>query len=298
MMLKMLACSDDGSRTILAIGSYFAAQPTTATKSEYPVTMNSVPLIDALSFLHQREEDSLRRILIFDSIQTDARFLLHTLALSRSSAEEQPIVWLSCSPAGTERNIKLASKRMGRSDKQVNVIHLAAGISQIVLENENSVEEMIEDYIKTLLLKLQKDEIVRPAIILIDDVSVLAGLIGNDRAYALLQCLMSPVFQSSKIVARGSLDWDQSVLLKSNSKGHWLDGLDNAYDTSNEYIWERGLVELADVVIDVLPLESGFSREAHGRIIITESMSQNREVINYCCNDHGVRAIRMRHGAK
>mmetsp|Transcript_14732 Transcript_14732/g.21747 ORF Transcript_14732/g.21747 Transcript_14732/m.21747 type:complete len:261 (-) Transcript_14732:536-1318(-) len=260
--------------------------------------MNSVPLVDALSFLNKRDEDdSLRRIFIFDSIQTDARFLLHTLVLSRSNAEEQPVVWLSCSPTGTERNIKLASKRMGRSDKHFNVIHLAAGISKIILENEHNVEEMMEDYIKTLLRKVRQDE-MRPAIILIDDISILAGLIGNDRAYALLQCLLSPAFQSSKIVCRGSLDWDQSVLLKSNNKGYWLDGLNNEYDTSNEYTWERGLVELADVVIDVLPLESGFSREAHGRIVITESMSQNREVINYCCNDHGVRAIQMRHGGK
>mmetsp|Transcript_12767 Transcript_12767/g.18188 ORF Transcript_12767/g.18188 Transcript_12767/m.18188 type:complete len:150 (-) Transcript_12767:35-484(-) len=34
--------------------------------------------------------------------------------------------------------------------------------------------------------------------------------------------------------------------------------------------WERALVELADGIIDVSPLPSGYSREAHGRLIFTE----------------------------
>jgi len=35
------------------------------------------------------------------------------------------------------------------------------------------------------------------------------------------------------------------------------------------YFWERSLVELVDIIFDVLPLTSGYTRELHGRIIIT-----------------------------
>lgn len=34
--------------------------------------------------------------------------------------------------------------------------------------------------------------------------------------------------------------------------------------------WERTLVEIADGIIDVTPLASGYAREAHGRMVFTE----------------------------
>lgn len=69
--------------------------------------------------------------------------------------------------------------------------------------------------------------------------------------------------------------------------------------------WERALVELADVVVDVVPLTSGASREAHGRLTftITHPTDDSRNgrwkssVCNYCQTDNGVLAIRIdQHG--
>ena len=50
-------------------------------------------------------------------------------------------------------------------------------------------------------------------------------------------------------------------------------------------------IQLCDTRIDVVPLESGFSREARGRVII--SNDHGSEALNYVCGDIGVRAIRM-----
>ncbi len=108
-----------------------------------------------------------------------------------------------------------------------------------------------------------------------------------------------------------------------------------------QYIWERSLIELADGVIDVIPLASGFARDVHGRLVFTERLGslgwkhrtesrptgsfntsstrssdgKGRNVssknsssssvgvyqnnfstttVNFCCNDNGVRAIRLR----
>jgi hypothetical protein len=89
--------------------------------------------------------------------------------------------------------------------------------------------------------------------------------------------------------------------------------------------WERLLVETADGIVDVMPLTSGFSRDVHGRLVFTqrlggigwkdeneptktasatpnvksESTSANSRnfltsIVNYCCSDAGVRAIRLR----
>lgn len=97
---------------------------------------------------------------------------------------------------------------------------------------------------------------------------------------------------------------------------------------NNHHYWERSLVELADGIIDVLPLPSGFARDVHGRLIFTERLGSalgwkhfkhmrntgtsdtsagnnttsssthgnnfSTTTVNYCCYDSGVRAIRLR----
>jgi len=82
-----------------------------------------------------------------------------------------------------------------------------------------------------------------------------------------------------------------------------------------EMVWERSLVELADGVIDVVPLASGFAKDVHGRLVFTSrwgaglgwkknddsmlssSTAKNNfstTLVNFCCSDAGVRAIRLR----
>ena len=90
--------------------------------------------------------------------------------------------------------------------------------------------------------------------------------------------------------------------------------------------WERNLVELADGIVDVMPLQSGFSLEAHGRLVFTErkggrgwrdaasSAAGGRRLpstarptsssaagapaflttVNYCCEDSSIKAFRLR----
>ncbi len=119
-----------------------------------------------------------------------------------------------------------------------------------------------------------------------------------------------------------------NAMLESNS--HNMNMVHDA-ELSTECIWERSLTEMADGIIDITPLPSGFARDVHGRLIFTERMgnglgwrdrktmvssssagisSTNRgksgsgsttrsgafstSVVNYCCSDAGVRAIRLR----
>jgi len=124
---------------------------------------------------------------------------------------------------------------------------------------------------------------------------------------------------------------------------HGGEGLEGGVVTSTT--WERQLVELADGIIDVVPLASGFARDVHGRLIFTErpgglgwrgdcpvttessqrvehanlatktvsktskqknamkytnlessndSQLFSSKIVNYCCTESGVRAIRLR----
>ena len=92
-------------------------------------------------------------------------------------------------------------------------------------------------------------------------------------------------------------------------------------------VWERALVELADGIVDVTPLPSGFARDVMGRLVFTErkgglgwkggkdgaskiarsngihgtsgsgsigNIKFSSQIVNYSCWEGGVKAIRLR----
>jgi hypothetical protein len=69
--------------------------------------------------------------------------------------------------------------------------------------------------------------------------------------------------------------------------------------------WQRSLEGLVDAIVDVLPLPSGFSRDAHGRLFFSETPNGRgwggiqqkvvaAPIVNYCIQDVGVRVMRLR----
>ena len=71
----------------------------------------------------------------------------------------------------------------------------------------------------------------------------------------------------------------------------------NDYNDDDECPWERQLVEMADTVVDVVPLASGYSREVHGRLIFTSkavsATIKQQESYNYCLTDNQALVIRV-----
>ena len=265
--------------------------------------MNSVPLVDALNLkipsLHGSKNEvkgiGIKGVLgVFDSDRTDARFLLSILA-----CEYEKIVWISCAPSGSERNIKFACKKTGRSgvrsditDSKISVIHVPAEFADIVENNNCDQRNNIKNYVGKKILGKIKQEIhgIENSIVVADDLSLLSVLLGQNLTYGLVQCVLSNL--SRNMIFRASLDIDQNNLFRE-SKGDWLDRIQDsdALGLRREGVWERSLIQLCDTRVDVVPLESGFSREARGRIII--SNDHGSEALNYVCGDIGVRAIRM-----
>jgi hypothetical protein len=177
-----------------------------------------------------------------------------------------------------------------------------------------------------------------PSWIILDDVSSLAMMLGDSRpVYKFVDSLngLSSLIGFG-LAIRCSHDVDQEFYKQKQLDGQNRNNNDNAAnvgwvglgglcnnDNNNQihgYVpWERYLTELADGIVDVMPLTSGYSREVHGRLIFTVhpvgrgwnepsvgagggTRRNNHDngllwtslAINYAIADNGVRAIRLR----
>ena len=91
-------------------------------------------------------------------------------------------------------------------------------------------------------------------------------------------------------------------LLKS-TKSNWVGAGGSVQNDDNEekIPWERSLVQVADGIVDVVPLASGYTREAHGRLLFSEVPAgrgwggrPTACIFKYCIADTKVLAIRIR----
>mmetsp|Transcript_11381 Transcript_11381/g.12791 ORF Transcript_11381/g.12791 Transcript_11381/m.12791 type:complete len:427 (-) Transcript_11381:25-1305(-) len=137
---------------------------------------------------------------------------------------------------------------------------------------------------------------VGPSWIILDDVTALASILGETLVYCFVESVVSLLCQQSinindtsarsttkcGLIIRCSGDVDQMSYKIGHNEGNdhsgWIGagGLAHkkAFDdmTHLQLIpWERALEESVDAIVDVLPLSSGFSREAHGRLIFSET---------------------------
>ncbi|KAL7567625.1 hypothetical protein ACA910_000219 [Epithemia clementina (nom. ined.)] len=154
-----------------------------------------------------------------------------------------------------------------------------------------------------------------PAYIFLEDVSALANLVGSRLSYAFvyqLQVLKQKInirYQKEGksgmlclvITSAGDGPLGQTTTNNNNAFPSWV-GAGGRFvsesATSTSLVvgegWECGLVELADWIVDVVPLATGFSRNVHGRLIVTpKSVLSDAFVINYCLGENQVWGTRM-----
>ena len=186
--------------------------------------------------------------------------------------------------------------------------------------------------------------------IVLDDVTALSSILGETLVYCFVESLLSLLCQQNDkdtsvkstqcgLIIRCSGDVDQMSYKISgnedNDHSGWAGAGGFAHkiainDTLHQTLipWERALEESVDTIVDILPLPSGFSREAHGRLIFSEtpngrgwgrnihksdnkssisassqsrmstssktSTNWNKLIFNYSIQDNGARAIRLR----
>jgi hypothetical protein len=158
--------------------------------------------------------------------------------------------------------------------------------------------------------------------IVLDDVSSMATILGEQLVYCFVTSLLSLSCRTASlgVLVRCSNDLDQLAIkmmaIEGQDQSGWVGAGGSYYQQALKYkltqqmmpAWERCLETNVDAVVDVLPLPSGFSDDAHGRLIFSETSNGrgwghdgnktidawNKLMFNYCVKDTGVRAIRLR----
>eukprot|EP00980_Cylindrotheca_fusiformis_P009083 scaffold1965_cov110-Cylindrotheca_fusiformis.AAC.6 len=282
-----------------------------------------------------------RKILITDSVETDGRFLCYTFA-RQALATSCNVLWLVGTPV-TDRQVATGLKKMGcdaaamylrnpEDSKNLRIRCLADEIATRSLEdkqgwNEEGFLKEVFVQIKTWLQICDSSSTNGPAWILLDDVSTLATILGEKLIYQFVDsiCALCTRINNDEIgiLIRCSHELDQALLNQTDEdfekdQSGWLGAGGLAHRTAvrdtqlHSIPWERS-IEAVDGIVDVVPLTSGYSREAHGRLVFSEvaggrgwgerTTSQqvqtganawNKLLFNYCIHDNGVRAIRLR----
>lgn len=354
--------------------------------------MNSVPITDILPWGDSPPTGG-RTVVIYDSAETNGRFLLHTIASQclrpqsrnpssstlvspslHSSTPPNPtshegchhVLWIHCGTK-TEGQLLTAMKKCGcdtrGNDDRVSILFIPIIESEMCLENQGQKQNA-----KTLdpLITCDEGESLQRLyksvhsitsqwskyVIILDDVTFMSAYFGGHLTMVFLQKIRSLVRRQSHVkensfILLASNDVDQENFIHSvkdpqdtnvtgrkimqyigaGGKGMLHDPeslismeLGSQYELE-EVVWERALVEIADGVVDVLPLPSGFAKDVHGRLVFTVRCGgglgwKDREgtsrigpsrmtasaplqkfsstVVNYCCTDTSVRAIRLR----
>ena len=267
----------------------------------------SVPLTDALPWDDDGDDKSASTILVCDLIETDGRFLLYTVATS----PKKVVLWLGCGSVSSKQ-IATALKKMG-SDAAASIlkrneyssrkiplhIHsLSVEMAERLLRQDGRTFDgqlylkEVYNRIKTWIQLRSSEESALLSCIILDDVSALATLLGN----ALVYCFVASVRalcrsrNNARLFMRCSHDAEYLARENSIIPASWIGagGQDHAISSLSSQ-----LVELADYVVDVLPLASGYSREAHGRLIFTSSIKKTPLMLNYCLHESSVSAIRL-----
>jgi hypothetical protein len=289
----------------------------------------------------QQQRPHCCMILVTDTIEADGRFILcHLAAVAQQQQQQQQqqhptnsssggpspsrVLWIACGGGGgtDTSTVRAAIRRLGAagSAETVSVQSVPAMIldEQILMgQNKNDDHDHDHDAIsdkrrlllwEQLLSMIQdwrqqvtvSDDSLYPLLI-IDDMSTLAVLMGEREAYLLAYWArdLSLALDFHLVIrSLGTDDTSFQVPIAYFGAGGKQDTYTVDDDDDDEaYCWEAGLAELADQIIDVRPLASGYSREAQGRFFITDKQQENKNkkrrlLYNYLLLDNDVRVFR------
>lgn len=191
---------------------------------------------------------SASTILITDSVEQEGRFILQAWVSDKKS-----VLWLAGGPPplGSKTDIRCIP-------------------AEIALEDQFDPET----FTKQLLVQINEwvDQQTDEPWIVLDDVSVLSALLGSRLIYALVLSLQA---ENRKLMIRCSHETEVTSSSSSSdaAASTWIGagGVVEEHIISKRQHWETALVDLADWVVDVFPMQSGYTREAQGRIVLGEN---------------------------
>lgn len=270
------------------------------------------PLVEAL------HPDRPTAMMVVDRVETDGRFVLY-----QCCASTQPtcsVLWLTC---GATHLVVSSLRKLsaGRNNNNAKtrteshfVVHSISDIMEELIlrrtEEKNEVTTSIEDLAQKRIQAVIKDWVnggedansmaSKQKLVIVDDVACLMLLLGTRRAYSILLSLRqrvavddgesTPETESLSMIFRCS--GDEQVDDEEEWLGSGAGGSSNGGDSTTHFSHLQCMfVELADCIVDVMPLSSGYSRETHGRLVITDHWEETQRQYNYVLLDDEVKLL-------
>lgn len=238
------------------------------------------PLGDAIEI-----QENCQSVLVTDTIEADGRFILCHFA-----AKHPSVLWLACGADSQEKTIRSAIRKLDTSEQDVTVQSIPTLLEEMYEEDHDELETLLS---ANHILKLIQDW--KPAVqeghqplLIIDDLSILSTLMGERETYLLAYWARDLSLVRNFCLVMRSLGTDEAAFQQPIN--YFGAGGDAA--VSSEVHWEAGITELADQIVDVRPLTSGYSRDAQGRFIVTDAKQRQQRIYNYLLLDNDIRVFR------
>lgn len=235
------------------------------TKSYLFPSINNRMLGTASTALEDIFPSTASTILVTDSVEQEGRFILQSWLSNRKS-----VLWLSGGPPPLGSN---------KTNKTVRCI--PAEIAESLVHHPFDAETFTKQLFGQIREWAQQQKDDEEQWIVLDDVSILSTLLGSRLLYALILSLQAE--QKCKLMIRCSqqmTESDDNFVESVNAPWIGAGGSVEHNSQKQRLEWEPALVELADWIVDVLPLQSGYTREAQGRIVMSENTGK-RSITGY-----------------
>mmetsp|Transcript_21758 Transcript_21758/g.28133 ORF Transcript_21758/g.28133 Transcript_21758/m.28133 type:complete len:360 (+) Transcript_21758:142-1221(+) len=221
---------------------------------------------------------------------------------------KRKVLWLSCTASQNERLIRQGLAKLPSSSSSAAAAP-SVGSARSVHQNDtiticNVVEEfetamrespslfdplkfvqqkLYQKIVKPWIVKQQQQQGDQELFIFVEDISALATLVGARLAHAFvfqLQALQQKLQLQQQQQQQKQSSFSLVITCAGEDDGDSKDAplwvgaggesdRDHAVTRRRRIAWESSLMELADWIVDVVPLTTGMSRNVHGRIIIT-----------------------------
>lgn len=288
-----------------AIERQSPSEPTTQTVS---CTMTSapasaIPLTEVLPW----SINVGRNILVYDTIETDGRFLCYLLASQVLPQTSSSVYWVEGGPV-TATLIQSGLRKLSMASKEsIKIKSVPVEIlERLAVDDQRKDQDLdVKEYIQGLYTDIAEwgqnnEPTEHTKWIVLDDVSSLSALIGQRLTYAFCVSVQALANQHNLgcMIRCGGFDPKSSTNLSHDMVGAGGSTYMHTNDDENVH-WESALAESADGIVDVVPLASGYSRHAHGRLIFTErhrgwGKKCLAPVFHYYIAEKQVLAIRVR----
>ena len=286
------------------------------TRASIKITMAATTASTALADIFPWSTTRRSTTVVYDTAECDGRFVSYHLAIDALRSNRK-VLWIQGGPL-TEPLIRRSLKKLGWEESVPQprggsstigdidrTHHQSLCIKCVTVElagslAADSADQMdVEQYTKHLFHQVKEWLSTTGSsdpLVIMDDASTFAVLVGDVVAYQFLSSLCSLYTRtpfSLGIRCAGDLDYEP---LEQPFKSQVFFGAGGMQQGLEDVVsFESRLGELADHIIDIVQMAGGPTRDVHGRILFTNSIEDEFQAstYNFSLHENKVATIRV-----